>query len=103
MKFSVLERISLMNILPQETSYVNYKILTSLRAELSFSEQEIKDYKIKEVEGKVYWDDKMEKPKEVLIGEKAHEIISDALKELDKHKKITMLTAPLYERFVLDK
>lgn len=101
MKLSVLERIVLMGILPQESNYVTHKIVTNLKMELSFSEKEIKDYKIVEKDGKMFWDDKLEKPKDVEFGEKAKEIITEELKKLDEQKKINDLNASLYERFVL--
>lgn len=101
MELSVLERVVLMGILPQESNYITHKIVTNLKMELSFSEQEIKDYKIVEKDGKIYWDDKFEKPKNVEIGDKAKEIIAEELKKLDEQKKINDLNASLYERFVL--
>lgn len=106
MEFNVLERITLMGVLPQETNYLNYKILTALRADLSFSEKEIKDYKIAEHQTgnggvTVTWDNKKEKTKKIEIGEKAHDIISESLKKLDKEGKINSQNAALYERFVL--
>ena len=107
MKLSVLERIVLLNLLPRdpEDDYSTYKIITNLKMDLSFSEQEWKDFQIVEkvIEGetKMFWDDSLERPKDVEIGEKAWEIVSNGLKALDKQKKINGLNASLYERFVL--
>jgi hypothetical protein len=106
MEFSILERITLMGVLPQETNYLNYKILTALRADLSFSEKEIKDFKIVEHQTgnggvTITWDNKKEKSKNIEIGEKAHDIITESLKKLDKEGRITGQNASLYERFVL--
>jgi hypothetical protein len=103
MKFSVLERIVLLGIMPSEANYVTHKIVTNLKSDLSFSEQELKDYKIVENEGRVTWDDKKEKPKEIQIGEKAQDIIIDAFKKLDKEGKINEHNVKLYEKFVLQK
>ena len=108
MKLSILERILIQGLLPQETNYVNFKVLNVLRSELSFSEDEIKNYNIKDnfdVTGKntITWDDKEEVQKEVNVGEKAWEIIREALVKLDKDKKLTTQTVSLYEKFVLEK
>jgi hypothetical protein len=105
MKLGVLERIVLQGILPVESNYVTHKIITELRAELSFSEQEMKDFKIEQKlvgnEAKVFWNEKREKAKEIKIGEVAQTIITEALKHLDEIGKINDQNAGLYEKFVL--
>jgi hypothetical protein len=108
MLLSVVERIVLMGVIPQESNYLNFKILTALRTDLSFSEKEMKDYKIAELKNpkdpnqtQVVWDTKKEKKKDVTIGEKAMDIVVESLKRLDREGKINANNIPVYERFVV--
>ena len=104
MKLSVLERINLMGILPQESNFITFKILTELKNALSFSEKEIKDYKIEQKvdatgAGKVYWDSRKEKEKEIEIGEQMNSIIKIALQKVDKEGKVNDGNISLFEKF----
>jgi len=100
MKLDVLERITLMQILPKESNFVTFKILISLKSALSFNEKEYKEFGMLENKeaGTIHW--KKSVPKEIEIGEKAKDIICDALKELDKAKKLNEQTFALYDKFV---
>jgi flagellar hook assembly protein FlgD len=105
MKLSVLERINLMGILPQEGNYITFKILSDLRGELSFTENEIKDFKITQHdvgEGKIRftWDDKKEKAKEIPIGEQVLIIIRTALQKVEKEGRVNSDNVTLIERFL---
>jgi hypothetical protein len=109
MKLDVLDRVTLLGILPpSEGNYVTFKVLTNLKAELSFSEKEIKDYEIVqkpvEVNGKteerIFWNNNKAKEKDIEIGEQANKIIQDALKKLDEAGKINEQNASLYEKFM---
>jgi flagellar hook assembly protein FlgD len=103
MKLNVLERITLMGLLPQESSFVTFKILGDLKKELSFSEKELKDFKIeqKEFNGKtqVFWDTKKEKDKDVTIGEQAIIIVLASLKKVDEEGKVNDGNISLFEKF----
>jgi hypothetical protein len=46
------------------------------------------------------WKEDADIQKEIEIGEKASDIIADALKSLNKAKKLTESHIPLYERFI---
>lgn len=100
MKFSVFERITLLNILPQEGDFLTIKIIRKLREELSFSEQEHKALEIKIEDGRVYWKPDAATEKDIKIKDKATEIIVNALKDLDAKKKITDGCLSLYEKFI---
>lgn len=98
MKFSVLDRVTLLGILPAEGNYLTFKIVSDLKLKLSFSEADIKDFNIRESEGRIFWD--KSEDKEIEIGDKAKEIIKESLKRLDEAGKINEHNAPLYERFI---
>ena len=107
MKLGISERINLLGILPTESNYVTLKIVADLKLELSFSEDEIKECEIESHKDgeKVFtiWNQQKAKDKDVSIGEKATDIIVDALKKLDGENKINEQTATLYEKFIINK
>lgn len=100
MKLSILERIVLQGLLPQEGNYVTFKIIKDLRNELGFSEAELKDFGIKQDGNSVVWNAARAKDKEVEIGDAARQVIVDALKKLDSENKINEENVGLYEKFI---
>lgn len=98
MELSVIERLTLLNIIPKEGDYTTLKLVRKLREELSFSEEEHKLLNFHQEEGTLFWDEDIKK--EVEIGEKATDVIVDAFKKLDKGKQLKMEQMGLYERFV---
>lgn len=106
-KLNVLERIVLMGILPANASYSNYKIITELKAALSFSEKELKKFGIRDVmdektgQGRTVWAATANNEfKDIQMGEKVKEIIVAELQKLDKEGKINQDNISLYEKFV---
>lgn len=100
MKLDVRERLVLLSVLPQEGNFITLKVLRKLKEVLSFSEEEIKQYNFVQNEDKVTWDDKAEQSKEIEIGEKAIDIIKEALKKLDEQKKLRDEHFSIYEKFM---
>ncbi len=96
----IAERLQLLSVLPQEGNIVNLRIVSDLRRELSFSEQESAAFKIEQAGEQIRWDDKAETPKAVHIGPAAMRLIVDTLEKLNAASKLTIGQAPLYERFV---
>lgn len=99
-KLNVFERLILLNILPKEGDFTTLKIVRKLREDLSFSEEEHKKFNLKQDGPTVTWNTEADKPKEIPIGEKATDVIVDALKKLDKEKKLTDQHFTLYEKFI---
>lgn len=102
MEFGVTERITLMQLLPQEGDYLTYKILSELRTALAFSEEELKEFEMVVNGDKVTWNPDKATDKEVKVGDKGKEIIKAALKKLDDSGKISGSNVSLYEKFMLD-
>lgn len=100
MELKVFDRLMLLNILPTEGNFLTLKIVTQLRQDLSFTEEELKRFEIVQDGGSVTWNRIADEPKEVAIGEKATDIIVEALKKLNDTKKLTMQHYKLYERFI---
>ena len=89
----------LLAILPKEGNFVTLRIMRKLREGLSFSEEEIAQYKFKSEDGKMTWTaNGTSKPIE--IGTQAKILVQDALKALDKEQKLTEDHLSVYEKFV---
>lgn len=101
MRLFVLERLMLLDILPTQGSFTTLRIVRDLQSELSFSEEEHERLELHEEDGKVFWRMERDEGKEVSIGETAHEIIVQRLRELDEKGKLKAQQLPVYERFVL--
>ena len=101
MNLSVLERLVLLKILPKEADYASLKIITNLRLSLSFSEEETKTWGIKSdpQARTTKWNDDAGHA-DIPIGEKATDIIVEALKKLNREKKLTVDDMGVYEKFI---
>lgn len=99
MNLSVQERLVLLGIIPSEGNFATLKILRDLQEKLSFTEEEHKSYKFVQDEMRVSWDIKVEQSKDIEIGEKASDIIVEALKKLDDEKKLKFDHFTLFEKF----
>ena len=100
MILNVKERLLLSGILPKENNFITLKIVRKLQENLSFNEDELKLLEFKMEANQIKWNQEVEQEKEIEIGEKATDIIVEALKELDKNKKLTNDHFELYEKFV---
>lgn len=103
MKLCVRERLVLLSIVPTEGNFITLKIVRKLREKLSFSEEEVKAFEFVEANGQVVWNTKNENERgelEISFGEKAIDLIIEALKKLDKEGKLTDNHFSLYEKFV---
>jgi hypothetical protein len=101
MKLNLLERLVIQKILPKEGDFVTLKVLNSLKLTLAPSEEELKEFELKNQDGMITWNSKGSEEREISIGEKATDIIVNALKDLDKNKKLTQEHYTIYEKFVV--
>lgn len=102
MILKVLERVTLLSILPEQGDFVTLKILRKLRESLTFEEYEFSQLKIQQSDNQIKWDPTCDNGKEITIGEKATDIIVECLKKLNKEQKLTPQHLGLYEMFVKD-
>ena len=106
MKLKVFERIILLNLLPTEGNVVTLRVVRDLQSALSFSEDEIKQYRIQSVADaenrvNITWDvARSLEEKDVKIGDVAKTIIREKLVKLDEEKKLTLNMLSIYEKFV---
>lgn len=100
MKLTVLERILLSQILPQEGSFTNLKLLRVIREEISFSEKENKALNFKQTENQTTWNPEYKDEKEIKTGEVVNALVKKALLRLDEEEKLTESHVSLYEKFM---
>lgn len=100
MKLNLFERFTIQMILPKEGNFSTLKVLNSLKMSLAPSEEEHKEFEIIEKDGRIVWNENGKEEKEIEIGEKATDLIVDALKTLDKNAKLTNEHLSIYEKFI---
>lgn len=106
MKLTIGERIRVGELLPKESDFTTLKILRELELRLSFSEEEIKKYKIvtNYATMNTFWDPlEASREFEIKMGEIVTKIITDKLVLLEKEKKLTRADYTLYKKFVENK
>ena len=101
MLLSVVERLTLLSILPEQGNLTTIKIVARLREELSFDEAEHKRLNFhQDDDGKrLMWDMNGPMEKDVEMGPKAMGVVYDALKALDDKEILTAQHIPLCEKF----
>ncbi len=102
MEFSILERLLLRGLLPQQGSILALKTIRKLDEDLLFSAEEIKEFNLQEPEGsqRIVWDPEKAAVKEIEISDVARQVIVKTLKHLDEQEQLTAQHLSLWERFV---
>ena len=103
MELTVIERLLTMQLLPTEGDLTTIKLVRVAKEELSFSDEEHKTLKFRQVgEGdnvQTTWDNP-DLVKDVKLGEIMFEKIKEALKEKNEAKTLKEEDVSLYEKFV---
>lgn len=99
MLLKVLERMTLLRVLPAEDSFLTMKIVTDIRDAASFSEDEFAELEFRQEDEQLFWSTEKDVGKEIDIGPKGRSIVYDALEELDKQGKIRAEYMDLCEKF----
>ena len=100
MKLNVLERITALGIMPEAGNFATLRVMNDLRMALSLTEAEFKEFAVKQDGEQMSWNPKGAEDREVKIGEKATDILVEALLNLDKEKKLTNQHFTLFEKFI---
>jgi len=100
MNLSVLDRVVLLSTLPREGDYASLKVLTNLRLSLALTENEMKEWGvvIDEHTGRSSW--KVDGVVDIPIGERATDIVVNALRKLNREKKLPIEGLGVYEKFI---
>jgi hypothetical protein len=100
MLLGVLDRLALLNTLPEKGDLTTIKIVRELREQLSFSEEEHAKLGFTIEDDRIKWNGGAGEEREFVIGPKAHTIITDALQELDRTKQLTSDHLGIWQKFV---
>jgi len=100
MKLTIPERIVALNLLPKEGSVTTLRALTKMRMQIAFSEEELRDLGITsdDASGRTSWKRNVEV--DIPFGEKATDIMVEALRKLNDQKRLPMEALSLYEKFI---
>lgn len=101
MDLTILERLMLASVLPEEGNILTVKIVRNLKSEIAFSEEELEEHKMTKREGGVAWSpDSMDYVKEIPIGPQAMKVVVESLEKLNSEEKLTEDFITLYEKFM---
>lgn len=103
MKLNVQERLMVMQVLPKEGNFATLRIVRRTQDKLGITDEEFKEFEIKQVENNITWNKKGNEEKEIQIGESATDLIIEALEKMDKENKLTVQHISIYEKFKEDK
>ena len=99
MELSINERLLILSILPKEGNILTLRIVRDLAREVGFSEEELKDWEIKQEGNNVSWNSQKVVSKDIKIGDAAKKVISDEMKKLEKENKLQITYLDLFEKF----
>ena len=100
---TVQDRIALLSILPAQGNITTLKIVRQLREDLSFTEDEHKQYGIVMEDSRILWDASLNgQTADVKIGLKAREVIVASLNDMDRKKKLEDGHVGIWNRFMED-
>ena len=99
MKLNLNERFAVLQIIPQEGNFATLKIVNDLKLVLAPSETEHKEFEITQDSEMLKWNLKGNEEREIKMGEKATDLIAEALKKLDEDAKLTQNQFTIYEKF----
>ena len=102
MELTVLERLTLLAILPPEGNLRTMRVVHELRQELALTQEEIKEFGVREEGQQIVWDEAKAKAVEIKAGGIRTEIITKALRELNEKEKLTPQHLTLCEKFPFD-
>lgn len=99
-ELTIDDRFAILEILPSRGNFATAKLVRELLEQLSLTEAEIKEYKVKQVDSQITWEN-ASKTKEMEFGEFATELIKNALIKLNEEKKLDVQRHySIYEQFV---
>ena len=103
MKLNMLERLKVLQMLPETGTFITLNIIQKLKDSLAPTEKELKDFEVVEKDGNISWNKKGTEEVDIEIGEKATDVVVEALKKLDSEEKLTPQHISIYEKFVKNK
>ena len=101
MKLNLVERFEVLRLLPEQGSFATLNIVANMRKSLAPTEEEFKEFEIRQEGDQIFWNPILgAEEREIKIGEKATDIIVDALKKLDKEQVLGNQHLSIYMKFI---
>jgi hypothetical protein len=102
MLLTVLDRILLLNALPERGDITTVRLVRQLREDLSFSDAEHTALKIEQIGESIRWDLDAAKTadKDIPVSGKQASLITATLEKLNTDKQLTAGFVGLYDKFV---
>ncbi len=99
MKLNVNERLVIVGVIPEKGNFKTMTTVEKLRKVLHLSEEEVKEYELKQVGETLAWNEKGIERKEIEISELGMEIVIEAFEKLDKKEELTYVHQyPVFKR-----
>lgn len=105
MKFTLVDRINLLSILPVEGDILKLRVVRDLQEQLSLTPQEVASYQVEYTQNVGYKWNKQGSAAQLTVELTPNTVtvICDQLQELNKKKALRVNLIELYERFVENK
>lgn len=101
MQLNILDRLTLLNILaPVEGNVVTLRVVRDLQRELSFTDDEVRDFQIVQEGSQVRWTAESTDAREFEFNDTARKLIRDALQKISDEGKLTLQSLDLAEKFL---
>lgn len=101
-KLSIIERVKLLEILPQEGNFLTLRMVQELKRKVGFDAEELVRIEFKQDEREAHWNPDRDSGLEREFLQPEIDLITAALRRLDKAEKLTEHYLPLYTLFVKD-
>jgi hypothetical protein len=101
LNLNLVDRVSLMSILPNEGDIIMLRIIRDARLMLAFTSKELSDFQVRQEPNRVFWNEQGDAcVRTFKFDDNLESIIVQRLKELSNHKQLGMQCVNVYELFV---
>ena len=97
-ELNIQDRFILISILPEQGNFQTMSTIEGL-SKLYPTQEEVKEFEVKQVDTRISWNDKGSKPKEIEFTDNEVELILDQFKSLDEKGEITLPRYNVYKKF----
>lgn len=98
-ELSVLNRILILSVVPVEGDLLTMRVVKNFREKVSFTENELVEFNLKNNNGMFTWDRNKERKIEFEITPKETEMIKEGIEKLNKENKLTEQFIELCDMF----
>jgi hypothetical protein len=103
MEFTVVERLILSDAIEVErprAAYLIYKEFEKFKSDISFSDEEVKEYGLVIEENQIRWDTEKAKPKEIEYNDSVKNLIQKVMKTFDEKGLVGADNVFVYEKIM---